>query len=307
VRAIARYAVRLVTAQWKCKMSTNLIRTACPSCSTKIGVRPDQVGRRIRCPKCRAAFSISAPAEPSQPDPATPPAQQPEPESFAWSPAEDANELAAFHRREQVWHRAKMSSHYDRPRDLVFQAAVQAVRTARCDLAQLDWANAYVRFSFSVTAGQPTTHDLFAIQNPMGGSDVEVTSQEPNVEGMFDPHYAALFTELKKYLLFAPPAPPAPEPLPLPPPEHWSPPVRRRRTRRETGPSGLGIAGFVCGLVGSLLFCIPLFAWILGILGVVFGGIAMSQRRDGFGIAGLVLGIISVSLGFLAFLFFLAR
>ena len=180
-------------------MASELIRTACPSCATKIGVRPDQLGRRIRCPKCRGAFAVSRPEVAAEP-----PEQAPVNDSSPWQAADDANELAAVGRGRQVWHRAKISAKFDRPRDLLFQAAVQTVRNARCDVIHIDWANAHLRFALFVSPGQPTEHDLFAFPHPTGGSELEVTSQEPNVEGLFDPLYDALMGDLGKYLHFAP-------------------------------------------------------------------------------------------------------
>jgi hypothetical protein len=67
----------------------------------------------------------------------------------------------------------------------------------------------------------------------------------------------------------------------------------------SSGANGLGVAGFVCGLLG-LVFCwIPFVGAILAVLGIVLGGAGMAQARrtnnsSGLGIAGLVLGIIAL-------------
>jgi hypothetical protein len=63
--------------------------------------------------------------------------------------------------------------------------------------------------------------------------------------------------------------------------------------------SGIGIAGFVTGLLGALLSWFPLAGIILGILGVVLGGVGVSQGRrtgakTGLAIAGAVLGVIAL-------------
>ena len=61
----------------------------------------------------------------------------------------------------------------------------------------------------------------------------------------------------------------------------------------QDGVNGFGIAAFACSFLG--LFIAGL---ILGICGIVFGGIALSKKdkSKGWGIAGLVLGLIDVIL-----------
>ena len=63
--------------------------------------------------------------------------------------------------------------------------------------------------------------------------------------------------------------------------------------------SGLGIAGFVTGLLGALLSWIPIAGIVLGVLGIVLGGVATAQARrsgaaKGLATAGIVLGAIGV-------------
>jgi hypothetical protein len=60
--------------------------------------------------------------------------------------------------------------------------------------------------------------------------------------------------------------------------------------------NGMAVAGFVCALVGIFLF-----NFILGPLGIIFGGIGLSHARDGapnrgLAIAGVVIGILDVIL-----------
>ena len=66
--------------------------------------------------------------------------------------------------------------------------------------------------------------------------------------------------------------------------------------------NGLGVAGFVCGLLAAIFGLIPFLfflSFILGILGIVFSAIGWRRaRRDparggkGLSIAGLILGLI---------------
>ncbi len=63
--------------------------------------------------------------------------------------------------------------------------------------------------------------------------------------------------------------------------------------------NGLGVAGFVTGLLG-LLFCwVPFLGVLLALLGVILGGVGIATGKKkgaptGLAIAGLVLGIIAL-------------
>ena len=66
--------------------------------------------------------------------------------------------------------------------------------------------------------------------------------------------------------------------------------------------TGRSIAGLVCGIIGVVLAFIPginVAAIILGILAIIFGGIAIAKKQPrGKSIAALVLGIIAVGAAF---------
>lgn len=70
--------------------------------------------------------------------------------------------------------------------------------------------------------------------------------------------------------------------------------------------SGLAVAGLVLGIIGVIFAWVPFFTfiwWIIGILAVIFGIVAMlntkvgvpgAKRGHGMAISGLVLGIITL-------------
>ena len=65
------------------------------------------------------------------------------------------------------------------------------------------------------------------------------------------------------------------------------------------GSNGIGVAGFVTGLIGLLLSWVPIAGIVLGALGVVLGGVGVSQGRKagrptGLAVAGVVLGALAV-------------
>jgi len=64
--------------------------------------------------------------------------------------------------------------------------------------------------------------------------------------------------------------------------------------------NGLAIASMVCGICGLV---IPWVGFILAILGIIFGGVAISQTQKdpslggrGMAIAGMVCGIVGIGL-----------
>jgi hypothetical protein len=69
--------------------------------------------------------------------------------------------------------------------------------------------------------------------------------------------------------------------------------------QQNTAGKGLGIASLVCGIVS--FFC---FGLILGILAVVFGGIAKGKGyKGGMATAGIVLGVIGLALYVICIIF----
>jgi hypothetical protein len=67
--------------------------------------------------------------------------------------------------------------------------------------------------------------------------------------------------------------------------------------------NGLGVAGFVCGLIGLIFSFVPIIgiiAWPLVIIGVVLSGVGLSYASNGrannkgMAVAGLVVSLIGL-------------
>jgi len=69
----------------------------------------------------------------------------------------------------------------------------------------------------------------------------------------------------------------------------------------ESKSNGLGIAGFIISLIALFFGWVPIFGWILWVLGLVFSFIGMFKNPKGMAIAGLVISIVSVILMLLVF------
>jgi hypothetical protein len=57
----------------------------------------------------------------------------------------------------------------------------------------------------------------------------------------------------------------------------------------------------VCGIVGLVLFWVPVICWILAILAIIFGGVGIAKANGGapnrgMAVAGVVLGIVALAL-----------
>ena len=63
---------------------------------------------------------------------------------------------------------------------------------------------------------------------------------------------------------------------------------------------GLGIAGFVLGLISVVCCCIEILPLICAILAIIFCVLRLKVKSDGLAIAGLVLGIIGSLFGLLS-------
>ena len=61
--------------------------------------------------------------------------------------------------------------------------------------------------------------------------------------------------------------------------------------------NGLAVAALVLGIIGLVLFWIPLIPYPLAILAIIFGAIEVKKQiKKGLAIAGIVTGIITLAL-----------
>jgi len=66
--------------------------------------------------------------------------------------------------------------------------------------------------------------------------------------------------------------------------------------------TGFGIASLVLGIVAIITFLFPIFA--LGILATVFGAVSYwGKDKDSFGLAGFILGLISIIVNVILWVF----
>ena len=73
--------------------------------------------------------------------------------------------------------------------------------------------------------------------------------------------------------------------------------------------NGMGVAAFVCALIGVVIGLVPFLALpalVLGVLGVVFGLVAWNraerqQTTKGLAIAGFILGLLAFGLSIIGF------
>jgi TRAP-type mannitol/chloroaromatic compound transport system permease small subunit len=70
------------------------------------------------------------------------------------------------------------------------------------------------------------------------------------------------------------------------------------------GGGGLALTALILGIIGVVLFCVPVLPWLLGLAAIVLGVVAMNQAgagpHAGKAKAGLILGIVALvlSIGF---------
>lgn len=65
--------------------------------------------------------------------------------------------------------------------------------------------------------------------------------------------------------------------------------------------NGIGTAGFVLALTAIFLGWIPIFGWLIWILGVIFSFVGVFKEPRGLSIAGLVISFIGILLLILVF------
>lgn len=86
------------------------------------------------------------------------------------------------------------------------------------------------------------------------------------------------------------------------PPQGWDPPAGGG-AGRPTGQNGPAIGALVCGILGLVLFLIPVLGLLLAVIGIALGIVGVRRARDpatpgrGLSIAGIVTGALGALLG----------
>lgn len=282
-----------------------LAKVVCQKCGKKIGVRPDQFGRRLRCSACKTAFQVDPPATAiARPTSAArayspPPPLEPDDEVLA----DEAGELATV----GPPRRAAATARFHQPPGVVFEATAFAIRRAGGEVLSLDRANLHVRFAAGAGI-YANEHTAYVFPGPTGGSELDIRATSPG--GRADELlYGRIAAELAAYLEAHHAhalATTRRAPLELPP---EPPPPRRRRIRRPASTDGFAIGGLVLSAIGVVMFCIPIAAIPLGIIGGILSLIGLTKQNGsrGLAIAGLVLGVVAVVVSGLFFLFLFAE
>jgi hypothetical protein len=277
----------------KCEVplaDANLIKMPCQNCGKKVGIRNDQLGRRVRCPSCRTTFRTDFP-DPSAIQPSNTISSK---SHSRVEEAEDGGEIVSV----GPPRRATASATFPFPPLVVYEATAFAVRRAGAEVTEVDRANYHVKF----VSPYGIEHAAYVFPGPTGGSELDIRAAKPG--GPSDELlYSRIAQELADYLkAHASHASLSAEkfPLPLPPAPL---PERPKRRPSETA-DGFAIGAIVASAIGVAMFCIPIAAVPLGIVGIILSGISLSQPRSnrGLAISALVLGIVAVVISGLLFL-----
>ncbi|MDA3911885.1 MAG: hypothetical protein PF448_11070 [Bacteroidales bacterium] len=60
--------------------------------------------------------------------------------------------------------------------------------------------------------------------------------------------------------------------------------------------NGLGTAGFILALISLFFGWIPIFGWIIWVLGLIFSFIGIFKKPRGLAIAGLIISVVDIIL-----------
>lgn len=244
-----------------------VVKVVCKGCGKRIGVRPDQAGRRLRCSGCGTAFQVEIPAGNARVLPPAPSAAPggPVDESEEELGADEAGELILPGRATKPPPGAAAAvARFPESPEVVYDALVYAVRRSGSEVVQLDGVNRRVRFA---SPDGPTDHTACVFPDRDGGSELECRASVPNPlsdAGL----YARLAAALTAYLAAHPSNKPPPAPAVLP--------AKRRRPRADDDRgfrcpycrspefpvtrSKISTGGWVV-FATMILFCFPLF-WI---------------------------------------------
>lgn len=274
---------------------TDIIRIACKSCRAGIGVKPDQMGRRLRCPKCKEFFTAERP--PSAITPVKTATNTPAKIPTA-DPLEAAEEAGQIVRAAPI--NAKVSTvKFTQSAAIVFDAMAFGIRRAGAEVLAIERQNLQVRFS-----GDGGEHMATIYKCPGDESEMDLKCLKGTISASL---YGRIATEVVQFLKSGEPVSAMVEAEPRAV-------VReridvedrpRRRKKKSDDVDGYITAGMIASVAGLFLFFLPIGAIPLGTTGAALSAYGLTKGKDknkGLPIAGLVLGIVATVIGFAVFM-----
>jgi DNA-directed RNA polymerase subunit M/transcription elongation factor TFIIS len=168
-------------------------RSNCPHCSKGILIRPDQVGRRLKCPTCKRTFTVDLPPIEASTIVVTD-------DNLEWQQADNANEIVLAKQPQVNWPKPKAKAHFDRDIETVYRAVVLTVRNMNFDIHATDQRNFAIQFG---VPDDQAMHDVRLFEGIPKGTDFDIAGNAPNVDEKYSQLYEAVIKETGKYLMFA--------------------------------------------------------------------------------------------------------
>lgn len=158
-----------------------LIRVPCPQCGKAVGVRPDQFGRKLRCPSCTHKFRIEAPASHFE---------EVRGETNLPAATEAGEIVVARPAREQPRGSTTATATFVEPPGVVLDAVAFSVRRAGCEVLDVDRNNLRLKFAAHLD-GIRTECAIYVFATPTDGAELDM-----RIPSVGSPSQAILYTRI---------------------------------------------------------------------------------------------------------------